>query len=720
MSGPMAIEAKGLGVRLRASTGPARARPVALRGHDDGPARGERRRQDDAPAPPVRPAEAGGGERLGPRDRPHARARPAQRPSRLRARRARRVALDDGRGAGAFPLGPPPAVGRGAREGAPRVHAGAREPSPAGHEPRRGHEGDDRDDARARARGAAARRALRRSRPDRPRGDPRVRRPVARGGHAHGARLDARPRRGGAARRPGGRARRTGASVASSRWTRRRRGPRPAARRSRGCSRTSYGGNAHEPAARVDVEGGPGAPVGAPRGVAGRGPDHGAAVRRVPEETTRDTLDHLPGVAVALATLVLGLDLFARETRRSTHALILRTPGAMRWAFPAKLLLFAARDARSAGDRGGPAAPARGGRPAFPRPYRYAFFEGEWRRFDRPIQPETEFGMPDDDLPRVSWPPPSGSGTSRARWCLPAPAWARSAACWRWASSPCRCCCCTRSTPGGSVRPPPRRTRGSRASACAGLLVAGVAWYSGRRFLFPRKAAALRGGVVAVVLAGPRDGRHGVRDRPMGGRGPPRPRVPHRVRLPGSRGEEALPDDQPREHVRASFSTDGSPEPCRTRGRWRSTIRRGASPRCGWARGSGCRRESPRMRGARPRALRRARRPGPSPREITWTDRWTWIDTTTTRRPARAAARTRSRPRRSRRRERRPRRRRRCATRRGAACGGSRASWSGTETRTASPVPSLSRPDASQQRRDLPPSGFVVEGSFAGSRSLAT
>ncbi len=36
----------------------------------------------------------------------------------------------------------------------------------------------------------------------------------------------------------------------------------------------------------------------------------------------------------------------------------------------------------------------------------------------------------------------------------------------------------------------------------AGLLVAGVAWYSGRRFLFPRKAAALRGGVIALVLGG--------------------------------------------------------------------------------------------------------------------------------------------------------------------------------------------------------------------------
>jgi|GEM_PF-5363938 len=111
------------------------------------------------------------------------------------------------------------------------------------------------------------------------------------------------------------------------------------------------------------------------------------------EETTRAHLDRLPAVAIALATLVLGLDLFAWEPRRSTHALILRTPGAAGWAFPAKMLLFAA------GTMGALAVEELLRHPleamtGVPRPYVYSFEGGEWRRIDRPIRPEWAFGLP--------------------------------------------------------------------------------------------------------------------------------------------------------------------------------------------------------------------------------------------------------------------------------------------------------------------------------------
>ncbi|HVG94309.1 MAG TPA: hypothetical protein VND21_07670, partial [Planctomycetota bacterium] len=59
-------------------------------------------------------------------------------------------------------------------------------------------------------------------------------------------------------------------------------------------------------------------------------------------ELRRSTVDALPAAAVALASLVLGLDLYGREVRRGTHALLLRTPGAMAAAFFGKLAWFLA------------------------------------------------------------------------------------------------------------------------------------------------------------------------------------------------------------------------------------------------------------------------------------------------------------------------------------------------------------------------------------------
>ncbi len=217
-------------------------------------------------------------------------------------------------------------------------------------------------------------------------------------------------------------------------------------------------------------------------------------------ETTRDTLDHLPGVAVALATLVLGLDLFARETRRSTHALILRTPGAMRWAFPAKLLLFAV------GTLGALAIEELLRHPleaitGVPRPYRYEFFQGEWQRFDRPIQAKTQLGLPTTIyLGSLA----AALGLWHVAGSVASPRAGVGALCGVLALI-------VLSVPMMLLRaqsPWWFRPSGPEASVwiagigLAGLLVAGVAWFSGRRFLFPRKAAALRGGLVAVVLLG--------------------------------------------------------------------------------------------------------------------------------------------------------------------------------------------------------------------------
>lgn len=218
------------------------------------------------------------------------------------------------------------------------------------------------------------------------------------------------------------------------------------------------------------------------------------------EETTRTALDQLPGVAIALATLVLGLDLFARETRRSTHALILRTPGAMRWAFPAKLLLFAL------GTLGALAIEEALRHPleavtGIPRPYRIQFSGGEWRRFDRPIQPGSEFGLP----------------TTIYLGCL-----AAAVGLWHVAGSVVSPRAGVGALCGvmalGVLSIPlmllhahhPWWFRPSASGTCAGiagigiagLLAASVAWFGGRRFLFPRKAAAVRAGVAAVVLAG--------------------------------------------------------------------------------------------------------------------------------------------------------------------------------------------------------------------------
>ena len=59
-------------------------------------------------------------------------------------------------------------------------------------------------------------------------------------------------------------------------------------------------------------------------------------------ELRRSAVDALPAAAVALASLVLGLDLYGREVRRGTQALLLRTPGAMAAAFFGKLAWFLA------------------------------------------------------------------------------------------------------------------------------------------------------------------------------------------------------------------------------------------------------------------------------------------------------------------------------------------------------------------------------------------
>lgn len=218
------------------------------------------------------------------------------------------------------------------------------------------------------------------------------------------------------------------------------------------------------------------------------------------EETTRDTLDHLPGVAVALATLVLGLDLFARESRRSTHALILRTPGAMRWAFPAKLLLFAL------GTLGALAIEEALRHPletvtGIPRPYGLAFFEGEWRRFDRKIRPDSEFGIP---LTLYLGCLAAAVGVWHVAGSVASPRAGVGALCGVLALG----VLCVPFMLLYEQHPWWFRPSSGEAYAWiaaiggAGLLVAAVGWYSGRRFLFPRKAAALRGGVTAVILFG--------------------------------------------------------------------------------------------------------------------------------------------------------------------------------------------------------------------------
>ncbi len=219
-----------------------------------------------------------------------------------------------------------------------------------------------------------------------------------------------------------------------------------------------------------------------------------------PEETTRTGLDQLPGVAVALGTLVLGLDLFARESRRSTHALILRTPGAMRWAFPAKLLLFALGTLTALAVEEAVRHPLEAVT-GVPRPYRLAFYEGEWCRFDRPVQSGSEFGIPTTIYLGCL---AAAVGVWHVAGSVASPKAGVGALCGVLAlgvlSVPCFLLYAQHPW---WFRPASGEAYAWIAAiAGAGLLAAAVGWYAGRRFLFPRKAAALRGGVTAVILFG--------------------------------------------------------------------------------------------------------------------------------------------------------------------------------------------------------------------------
>lgn len=221
----------------------------------------------------------------------------------------------------------------------------------------------------------------------------------------------------------------------------------------------------------------------------------------MPDEITPQQLDRLPGIAVALATLVLGLDLFARETRRGTHALILRTPGAFRVAFPAKLVAclvgvavaFAIEEAvrhgltaatgvpyptmlRPVGDQG----LQRIARDMTPERFfgiRAALFfvlvalaVGTWHAVGSVVSPRAGVGALVGVLGLAVLGTPIALLYARHPW-------------WFWLSTY------------------------EAFGWIAGLLLAGAfvavaAWHFGRRFLLPRWRAALRAGLVGLVLSG--------------------------------------------------------------------------------------------------------------------------------------------------------------------------------------------------------------------------
>ena len=217
-------------------------------------------------------------------------------------------------------------------------------------------------------------------------------------------------------------------------------------------------------------------------------------------ESTRVDLDRLPIVAIALATLVLGLDLFARETRRGTHALILRTPGALRWAFPAKLLLLLAGTLGALAIEEG-LRHSLSALTGVPYPFRVTMVEGEWRRVPRSMEPETAFGI---EMAVFGGLLAAAVGLWHVAGSVVSPRAGVGALCGALALG-------VLGTPLLILRehhpwwfqvPTGEAYAWIAAIGIAGLLVAGVAWFSGRRFLLPRKTAAIRGGLVAVVLAG--------------------------------------------------------------------------------------------------------------------------------------------------------------------------------------------------------------------------
>ncbi len=221
----------------------------------------------------------------------------------------------------------------------------------------------------------------------------------------------------------------------------------------------------------------------------------------MPEETTVQILDHFPGVAVALATLVLGLDLFSRETRRGTHALILRTPGAFHAAFPAKLVVFlvgvalvlALEETLRRGLSAGTGVP-------FPTVTRRGP-DGEMCTYERSLTPQYVFGVRFALLGALGaaavgvWhvvgsviSPRAGVGSLFGVLGLAALAVPLALL---YAEHP------------WWFRLPTVEAFGWIAGiAVAGIAIAVVAWASGRRFLYPRRSAAVRAALAGLVVCG--------------------------------------------------------------------------------------------------------------------------------------------------------------------------------------------------------------------------
>ena len=65
-----------------------------------------------------------------------------------------------------------------------------------------------------------------------------------------------------------------------------------------------------------------------------------AAFFALGERLEFEQVDLFPAIAVALPFVAVGFDLFSRELRRGTHALVLRTPGALATSLAAKLLVL--------------------------------------------------------------------------------------------------------------------------------------------------------------------------------------------------------------------------------------------------------------------------------------------------------------------------------------------------------------------------------------------
>lgn len=221
----------------------------------------------------------------------------------------------------------------------------------------------------------------------------------------------------------------------------------------------------------------------------------------MPDEITPQQLDRIPAIAIALATLVLGLDLFARETRRGTHALILRTPGAFRIAFAAKLAVFllgvavtlGAEEAvrhgltaatgvpyptmlRPVGDQGLQRIP-RDMTPEYLFGIRSALFlvllalaVGTWHVVGSVISPRAGVGALFGVLGLAVLGIPLALLFSHHPWWFRLP----TSEAFGWVAG----------------------------LLLAGLVVATFAWFRGRRHLFPRRRAAMQAGLVGLVLCG--------------------------------------------------------------------------------------------------------------------------------------------------------------------------------------------------------------------------